>query len=72
MKLTASSVLVKYLAAAAPRAASATRRHSSAFLHLLFSFGLFGLFLVLSLFRIPRVLMFYTLIRLGWSSAGGG
>jgi membrane protein YqaA with SNARE-associated domain len=28
-------------------------------------------FLVLSLFRIPRVMMFYFLIRVGWSSAGG-
>lgn len=31
----------------------------------------FRLFLVLSLFRVPRVVLFYLLIRLGWSSAGG-
>jgi membrane protein YqaA with SNARE-associated domain len=28
-------------------------------------------FLVLSLFRIPRVVLFYVLIRFGWASAGG-
>ncbi len=31
----------------------------------------FRLFLVLSLFRVPRVFLFYVLIRFGWSSAGG-
>ena len=40
------TMLVKYLAAAAPQAVTANPRHSSAFLHLLFSFGLFGLFFV--------------------------
>jgi membrane protein YqaA with SNARE-associated domain len=30
----------------------------------------FRIFLVLSLFRIPRLLIFYTLIRLGWAHAG--
>ena len=39
-------MLVKYLAALAPQAVSASPRHSSEFLHLLFSFGLFGLFFV--------------------------
>ena len=29
----------------------------------------FRIFLVLSLFRIPRLLVFYALIRLGWSHA---
>lgn len=47
MKLTTSSVmLVKSIAAAVPQAVTVHRQHSSAFLHLLFSFGLFGLFLV--------------------------
>ncbi|HEU4406584.1 MAG TPA: VTT domain-containing protein [Polyangiaceae bacterium] len=32
----------------------------------------FRLFLVLSLFRVPRVMLFYVLIRVGWASAGGG
>jgi len=36
----------KYLAAAAPQAANARRGARSPFLHLLFSFGLFGVFLV--------------------------
>lgn len=31
----------------------------------------FRLFLVLSLFRVPRILLFYMLIRFGWASAGG-
>jgi len=46
MKLTTSSMLVKYFAAATPQVVSAHPRHSTAFLHLLFSFGLFGLFFV--------------------------
>lgn len=46
MKLsTATTGLVKHLAAVAPRVAS-HRRHSSTLLHLLFSLGLFGLFMV--------------------------
>ncbi len=45
MKLTAvASTLMRNLAAAAPRAAH--RGHRSPLLHLLFSFGLFGVFLV--------------------------
>ena len=39
-------MLVKYFAAATPQVVSAHPRHSTAFLHLLFSFGLFGLFFV--------------------------
>lgn len=47
MKLTTSGVmLVKSIAAAVPQAVTVHRQHSSAFLRLLFSFGLFGLFLV--------------------------
>lgn len=32
----------------------------------------FRLFLILSLFRVPRVMLFYMLIRFGWASAGNG
>jgi membrane protein YqaA with SNARE-associated domain len=47
MKLIAGAIaVVKYVAAAAPTAASANHAHRSPFLHLLFSFGLFGVFLV--------------------------
>jgi membrane protein YqaA with SNARE-associated domain len=47
MKLrTATTGLVKRVAAVAPRVAASHRRHSNALLHLLFSFGLFGLFMV--------------------------
>ena len=46
MKLTTSSMLVKCLAAATPRVVSAHPRHTNGFFHLLFSFGLFGLFFV--------------------------
>ena len=47
MRLTAAATqVVRHLAAAAPRAASERRGHSGPLLHLLFSFGLFGVFLV--------------------------
>ncbi|HTD96928.1 MAG TPA: VTT domain-containing protein [Edaphobacter sp.] len=47
MNLAAAATLVaRQVAAAAPKAASTHRGHSSALLHLLFSFGLFGVFLV--------------------------
>jgi membrane protein YqaA with SNARE-associated domain len=42
----ALTTTAKYLAAAAPQAANAGRGARSPFLHLLFSFGLFGVFLV--------------------------
>jgi membrane protein YqaA with SNARE-associated domain len=47
MKLSSATTgLAKRFAAVAPRVASSHRRHSSALLHLLFSLGLFGLFMV--------------------------
>ncbi len=47
MRLTAiASTVVKHLAIAAPKAAATRRGNSSALLHVLFSFGLFGVFLV--------------------------
>jgi membrane protein YqaA with SNARE-associated domain len=46
MKLIAAAIAVAKYLAAAPVAASAQPRHGSPFLHLLFSFGLFGVFLV--------------------------
>lgn len=47
MKLTAAtSVLANYAALFAPATPPAGRRHSAALLHLVFSFGLLGLFLV--------------------------
>jgi membrane protein YqaA with SNARE-associated domain len=44
--LAAALTTAKHLAAAAPQAATAHRRARSPLLHLLFSFGLFGVFLV--------------------------
>jgi membrane protein YqaA with SNARE-associated domain len=44
--MAAALTTAKYLAAAAPQAATARRGARSPFLHLLFSFGLFGVFLV--------------------------
>jgi membrane protein YqaA with SNARE-associated domain len=48
MKAIAAAAIsvANYLAGAAPEAASAHRRHSGTLLHLLFSLGLFGIFLV--------------------------
>jgi membrane protein YqaA with SNARE-associated domain len=47
MKPVAAAItVVKYVAAAASRAASVPQRARDPFLHLLFSFGLFGVFLV--------------------------
>ena len=47
MKLSSAAITVgNYLVAAAPRSASAHRQHSGTLLRLLFSFGLFGVFLV--------------------------
>ncbi|MEO6983037.1 MAG: VTT domain-containing protein [Edaphobacter sp.] len=47
MKSTAAvAMLAKYIAAAAPEVVAPQRQHHRAFLHLLFSFGLFGLFAV--------------------------
>jgi membrane protein YqaA with SNARE-associated domain len=47
MKLAeAATLVVRYVAAAAPQTAQPHRGHSRALLHLLFSFGLFGVFLV--------------------------
>jgi membrane protein YqaA with SNARE-associated domain len=47
MKLFAAAVsIARYLAAVAPKVAAAHRRASNPLLHLLFSFGLFGVFLV--------------------------
>jgi len=44
--LAAAHSTAKYLAKAAPKAAAIHRRARSPFLHLLFSFGIFGVFLV--------------------------
>jgi membrane protein YqaA with SNARE-associated domain len=44
--IAAATSVVRHLAAAAPQVASGRRGHTSPLLHLLFSFGLFGVFLV--------------------------
>ncbi len=44
--LAAGTIVAKFLAAAAPQAAAVHRRARNPFMHMLFSFGIFGLFFV--------------------------